>query len=211
MHCENPPCVSVCPKKARISWKDGLVLTDVDLCEGVRVCESACPYGANYFNVDEPKDAQYLDWDNADSKLEGMWPTWSPELSKEYNWDADPEKKANRRIAGSGYRKNTVGKCTFCVHRLEAGNTTTACQQACPAHAITFGDLDDATSEVSKAITAAGSKVFKLKESAGTKPKVVYLGEAPAANAVPVELVPLKKDVQKNGTPELKNGTIPWK
>lgn len=209
-HCENPPCVPACPKKARIQWKDGLVLTDVDLCEGIRACEATCPYGANYFNVDDPKANQYLDWDDANATLEGMWPDWSPELTEEYTNSADAEKK-DRRVAGAGYRKDTVGKCTFCVHRLEAGNTDTACEQACPAHAIIFGDLDDATSDVSKAIAAAGSKVFQLKTSAGTKPKVYYLGKAPDASAVPVEMVPLKKGVQLLGQAPLKNGTIPWK
>lgn len=211
MHCENPPCVEACPVDARVKWKDGLVLTDADNCQGVRACEKACPYGVNYFNVDDPATNQYLDWQADDIKgiLGGMTPNWNPETDATQNWADDPNKK-DRRLAGAGHRQATVGKCTFCVHRLKDGVTETACQQACPTSVITFGDLDDANSDVSMAIAAAGSAVFRLKDGLGTSPKVFYLGEPPAADLHLVEMVPVKEGVQVGGAEALAGGTVPW-
>ena len=212
MHCEDPPCVSACPVDSRIKWKDGLVLTDVDTCQGVRACESACPYGVNYFNTKDPASNQYLDWQTTEIKdiLGGLVPNWNPELEGKQTWTGDAN-KSTRRLAGSGHRKSTVGKCTFCVHRIEKGITQTACQQACPTSAIVFGDLDDANSDVSKAITAAGSSVFRLKTEAKTNPKVYYLGEPPTNDARLVEIVPVEEGVQKEGDSDLGGGTVPWK
>lgn len=213
MHCEDPPCVSACPVDSRVKWKDGIVGTDVDNCEGIRACEVACPYGVNYFNIVDPETNQYLDWQNEEIKtvLGGLTPNWHPELEAKHTWDEDPN-KTERRLAGSGHRINTVGKCTFCVHRLENGLTTTACQKACPMFAISFGDLDDPSSDVSRAIEAAGTDVFVLKPEAGTKPKVFYLGAPPSADARPVEVVPVSEGVQIEGAPSaIAEGKVPWK
>ncbi len=212
MHCENPPCVEACPVDGRVKWKDGLVLTDVDNCEGIRACESACPYGVNYFNIKDPGTNQYLDWQHSEVReiLGGINPSWNPEIDGTQTWDADP-KKTERRLAGGGHREATVGKCTFCVHRLEKGVNVTACQQACPMTAIIFGDLDDPGSAVSKAIAAAGNAVFQLKAEAGTSPKVFYLGAPPSDDARLVEKVPVASNVQLKGAPENAGGTVPWK
>jgi Fe-S-cluster-containing dehydrogenase component len=209
MHCETPACVTACKFDARIQWKDGRVMTDVDNCTGDRKCEDACPYGVNYFNIDDPASNQYLDWNNANSPLGGMYPHWHPNLVEKYKWSADP-KKTDRRLGGAGYRKDTVGKCTFCVHRIEKGITETACQQTCPVGAIIFGDLDDASSDISKAIAAASTK-FQLQVAAGTKPKVHYLNGALPSSAKPIEMAPVKTGVQKKGDPKLGGGTVPWK
>ena len=210
MHCENPPCVTACKFDARIVWKDGRVMTDVDKCTGDRKCEAACPYGVNYFNIDDPAKNQYLDYKNTNSTLGGMFPHWHPNLVKKYTWAADPRVK-DRRVGGAGYRKNTVGKCTFCVHRIENGVKETACQQTCPAGAITFGDLSDASSAVSKAIAAAKTSV-QLKSAAGTKPKVYYLNAAaPATTAKLIEIAPVKKGIQSKGDAKYGGGTVPWK
>jgi len=211
MHCEDPPCVKACPVDARIKWRDGLVETDVDNCQGIRACEVACPYGANYFNIDDPASNQYLDWQNSDIAeiLGGLMPNWNPELEGKQRWEGDPN-KTERRLAGAGHRRNTVGKCTFCLHRLEKGIEETACQQACPVTAIFFGDLDDPNSEVSLAIEAAGTAVFRLKSEANTSPKVFYLGRAPSAWASLVEIVPVAEGVQKLGDPDIGGGIIPW-
>ncbi len=50
MHCENPPCVQVCPTGASYQRADGLVLIDSTKCIGCKFCISACPYGARYFD-----------------------------------------------------------------------------------------------------------------------------------------------------------------
>jgi Fe-S-cluster-containing dehydrogenase component len=63
----------------------------------------------------------------------------------------------------------TVDKCTFCTHR----DGTTACAEACPTGAITFGDLDDPDSAVSRLLRERRAKV--LHPEAGTRPKLFYL------------------------------------
>ena len=65
-----------------------------------------------------------------------------------------------------------VDKCTFCDHRVAAGDTT-ACVSVCPTHALTFGDLHDSESDISKLLATRKYKV--LAEEAGTKPQLYFL------------------------------------
>lgn len=60
-HCENPPCVQVCPVGATYKTPDGVVLIDKNYCIGCRYCVQACPYGARYFN-DETNTADKCTW-----------------------------------------------------------------------------------------------------------------------------------------------------
>ena len=69
-HCENAPCVKVCPVGARFKRDDGLTLTDPDRCIGCRYCELACPYGVNYFNWGEAERTA--------TTATGTIPIWSP-------------------------------------------------------------------------------------------------------------------------------------
>ena len=171
-HCDNAPCVKVCPVGARFKQEDGLVLTDFDRCIGCRYCEVACPYGVNYFNWRDPRDNYYLDW--SDRYLERVTGGAVPPYK---NYDLDqPHGSEGRLVAGGGHYEGVVEKCTFCVHRLEKG-LQPACVANCPVQAFTFGDLDDPTSDVSR--TLQQRPHFRLLEEAGTKPRVYYVGGAP--------------------------------
>ena len=70
-------------------------------------------------------------------------------------------------------RSGAADKCTFCMHRIEAGVTTTSCQEICPTQSIYFGDLNDADSQVSRLL--ATREWYVLKPEAGTEPKHFYL------------------------------------
>lgn len=52
-HCDNPPCVQVCPVGATYKTEDGVILVDYDYCIGCRYCIQGCPYGARYFNTEK--------------------------------------------------------------------------------------------------------------------------------------------------------------
>jgi len=70
-------------------------------------------------------------------------------------------------------RTKTVDKCSFCMHRLEAGLTTTSCVEICPTRSIVFGDMNDPDSDISRALATRDHYV--LMPDAGTEPKHYYL------------------------------------
>ena len=179
-HCDNAPCVKVCPVGARYKRDDGLVATDWGRCIGCRYCEVACPYGVNYFNWKSPKKNYYLDWEEKEvqERTGGSVPPYrNPDLEERYG----PER---RHIAGSGHIKGVIEKCTFCVQRVERG-LNPACVSICPTFALKFGDLDDPNSEVSRILRRR--QHFRLLEEHNTQPRVFYLGTPPSGEAREIE------------------------
>ncbi len=177
MHCDNAPCVKVCPVGARFKREDGLVATDWERCIGCRYCEVACPYGVNYFNWKSPKKNQYLDWDDPDLQAVtngDALPYLNPDLDLAYG----PEQ---RKIAGGGRLKGVIEKCTFCAHRVEDGRLP-ACVETCPVKALLFGDLDDPNSDVAVALKEKSH--FRLLDELGTEPRVYYVGGHPPGTEI---------------------------
>ena len=167
MHCENAPCVKVCPVQATYLDDEGLVRQNYERCIGCRFCTVACPYGVRYFNWYEPE--------------------WSPELARHITPDAVV---GNDSLEGPAVRpRGVVEKCTYCIHRMHKARARAsaegrefrpdeyvpACVQTCTGKARYFGDLDDPESTVS--ILAKSSRAFRLLEDIGTHPKTVYLRE----------------------------------
>ncbi len=167
MHCENPPCIKVCPVQATYKDEEGLVRQNYARCIGCRFCTVACPYAVRYFNWYEPE--------------------WEESLSEHLNPDSI---EGDGDIEGPAIRpKGVVEKCTFCIHRLRkararaeaegrpfrADEYVPACVQTCTGKARFFGDLDDPNSTVS--LLAKSSRAFRLLEEVGTHPKVIYLRE----------------------------------
>ena len=158
MHCDQAPCVTVCPAKATYHREDGIVVQDFRRCIGCRYCIVACPYGVRSFNFKDQIEEEYHRPDlPPDRKVKSMWPF-------------------PHRIQG------VVEKCTFCFHRIDEAiregkkvgeDVVPACVEACPTKARTFGDLDDPNSEVSRLLASRTS--FRLREEMHTHPKVYYL------------------------------------
>ncbi len=171
-HCDNAPCVKVCPTGARFKREDGIVLTDANRCIGCRYCELACPYGVNYYNWQKPSKAYYsesIDWEDPD--IQGITggaipPYKNPDLELRYG-------EEQRKTAGGGHTKGIVEKCTFCVHRVEDGRLP-ACVDTCPVQALRFGDVEDPNSPISEFLRK--SEPWSLLEEAGTEPSVKYVG-----------------------------------
>ena len=138
-HCTDAPCEKVCPTTARHTRaKDGLVLTDYDICIGCRYCQVACPYGVNYFQWGEP--------DVSEGAIAAQ--------SEEMGHDGDHIRDERGRRVDSRAPRGVMSKCTFCPTRQDGymGDDmvgTTACMQACPPGAIQFGDVNDPSSDAS--------------------------------------------------------------
>lgn len=156
MQCDEPPCIPVCPvepTKATYQRPDGVVAIDYERCIGCGACVGACPYDARtldngqFFTDGTPKREAY--------ETVSAW-----EYGRAWKRDgkADPVDKAR--------------KCHFCLHRVEVGMLP-ACVTTCISNAISFGDVNDPSSWVSE--LSRRTNVTRLKEDAGTKPRVFYL------------------------------------
>lgn len=156
-HCDNPPCVRVCPVQATYRSEDGIVGQIYGRCIGCRYCMAGCPYNAKVFNWYEPK--------------------WPGDLAKKANPDVSLRPKGvvekctfcHHRIILAREEARANGR------KLRDGDVTTACAESCPAQAIVFGDLDDRSSRVSQ--LTRSPRAFRVHDDLGTHPKVYYLSE----------------------------------
>jgi len=135
-HCEEPPCVDVCPTGASFKRSDGIVLVNKHTCIGCRYCMMACPYKARSFVHENTSNQK----------------SYSPR------------------------GKGTVESCTFCVHRIDKGKTP-ACVIACHKDgggAMTFGNLKDPTSEISRLLEKLGG--HRIRADLGLNTGIYYQG-----------------------------------
>ena len=153
MHCQEAPCVSVCPVGATYTRDDGLVIMDYEKCIGCRYCEVACPYDARTFN-----------WKQRDSSS-GYQPEWgSAEVARRPRGVAEKCTFCRHRI--------DRGLSQGLIPGIDRA-ATPACVNICPMTARVFGDLKDPNSPVSKVL--AEQPTFRLREDLGTSPNVYYV------------------------------------
>jgi Fe-S-cluster-containing dehydrogenase component len=163
LHCDEPPCVPVCPVNATFKRPDGVVVMDYNRCIGCRYCMNACPYNSRYFDFGF---SNYDDSPEVDGVIFGKQDGGILEDLPSFEYGRTQIRQRERSPIGN------VRKCHFCLHRVEVGELP-ACTTTCIGRATYFGDSNDLESLVSELI--ASPNVMRLREELGTEPKVYYL------------------------------------
>lgn len=185
--CEAAPCETVCPVNATVHTDDGLNAMVYNRCIGTRYCANNCPYTARRFNwFDYNKRNPLIDTRVAGIRVRNLYA--GPLGEKAPSESVALQKNPNVTVRMRG----VIEKCTYCVQRLESAkinqkrlqrdsknfriptdSVKTACQEACPAGAIEFGDLANKDSKVNK--VKASPRNYDLLKYIGTRPRTSYL------------------------------------
>ncbi|MCX6135404.1 MAG: TAT-variant-translocated molybdopterin oxidoreductase [Ignavibacteriales bacterium] len=164
-HCDQAPCENVCPVVATTHSPDGLNQMVYNRCVGTKYCSNNCPYKVRRFN--------FFNW--RDHVADGYYEQQPIGLLH------NPEVTVRSR--------GVMEKCTFCVQRimevrqlaaekgvpLKGSDVKTACQDACPATAIVFGDMSDPKSDVS--VYRSHQLGYHVLEETNARPNVTYLAK----------------------------------
>ncbi len=163
-HCNHAPCETVCPVVATTHSSEGLNMMAYNRCVGTRYCANNCPYKVRRFN----------------------WFKYSDNAKFDFNMNDDLGKMVlNPDVIVRS--RGVMEKCSMCVQRIQYGKLEakkqgrrpkdgeikTACAQTCPTNAITFGDYNDASSELNK--QTKSERMYHLLEEIGVQPSVNYL------------------------------------
>jgi molybdopterin-containing oxidoreductase family iron-sulfur binding subunit len=157
MHCENAPCEYVCPVEATVHSAEGLNDMVYQRCVGTRFCSNNCPYKVRRFN--------YFAF--SDFRTESTRQQYNPDVTVR--------------------SRGVMEKCSYCVQRIRHaeihsqvegrdifdGEILTACQAACPAQAIIFGNMNDRDSKVANG--KQSPLHYGLLEELNTQPRTTYL------------------------------------
>jgi len=199
-HCESAPCESVCPVNATSHDDEGLNVMTYNRCVGTRYCSNNCPYKVRRFNFFDynrrPLDHLYKS--PLVMETDGEWELMRWLKNPDKGNLPEDEWQLARLVKNpdvSVRMRGVMEKCTLCLQRIEQAKIAakvkardsdhirlsekegtvpkTACQQACPAEAIIFGDISDAESSVSKA--KEQDRTYSVLEFLLTKPRCTYL------------------------------------
>ena len=187
-HCESAPCESVCPVNATVHDHEGLNVMAYNRCVGTRYCSNNCAYKVRRFN--------YFDYNKRplDKLDRGPWKTFVTE-----GFADRPEDEVNlvemaKNPDVTVRMRGVMEKCTYCTQKIEAakiaqkikardsgdievpdGTIKAACQEACPADSVSFGNLLDPNSKVS--IAKRSPRNYSVLGFLDTKPRTTYLAK----------------------------------
>ncbi|HEV8540775.1 MAG TPA: 4Fe-4S dicluster domain-containing protein, partial [Verrucomicrobiae bacterium] len=202
-HCEAAPCENVCPVNATTHDEEGLNLMVYNRCVGTRYCSNNCPYKVRRFNffdynkrsLKELKGPFYTT--PLFKKTDGEWDVAKWYKNRDRHWRDEEEWELLKLVKNpevSVRMRGVMEKCTFCIQRIESAKITqkvkagasdnvtvpdgviqSACQQACPADAIVFGNTKDPNSRVSK--LKAQDRNYHVLDFLYTRPRLSYLAK----------------------------------
>jgi len=182
-HCDNAPCENVCPVAATNHSSEGLNQMTYNRCIGTRYCANNCPFKVRRFNWADYTGADSFP-NNRDQQLVGKLDSVIEQMNDDLTrMVLNPDVTVRSR--------GVIEKCSFCVQKLQAakldakkenrmlkdGDAKTACQTACPADAIVFGNAHDKESQLTKIRQENKQRSFHVLEQLHVLPNITYLAK----------------------------------
>jgi molybdopterin-containing oxidoreductase family iron-sulfur binding subunit len=202
VHCENAPCETVCPVNATVHGAEGINYMVYNRCIGTRYCANNCPYKVrrfNFFDYGVKKvNGDYIGKETMESV--GVGPKNVNLIPPRLRERLDEITKLGMNPNVTIRSRGVMEKCNYCIQRINEarieiklknlpgdreqipdGFFQSACQQACPADAITFGDISDTQEKYPEpgGATRTGSRVYNLRENARSYMLLGYLNTRP--------------------------------
>ena len=182
-HCDNAPCENVCPVAATNHSSEGINQMAYNRCIGTRYCAQNCPFKVRRFN--------WSDYTGADSFPNNQDQTIIGKLDNVVHQMNDDLTRMVLNPDVTVRSRGVMEKCTFCFQKLQAaklgakkenrilkdGDAKTACQTACPADAIVFGNAHDKESELTKVRNDNPQRSFYVLEQLHVLPNITYLAK----------------------------------
>ncbi|OYV04980.1 MAG: hydrogenase, partial [Verrucomicrobiales bacterium VVV1] len=202
VQCESAPCETVCPVNATVHTEDGLNAMAYNRCIGTRYCANNCPYKArrfNYFDYNKRNpliahnlykgpfgetqigEAPHLQRNpNVTVRMRGVMEkcTYCVQRLKDAKIRQKSGQKQEALVAGKPSAEMDVSTATL---RVPVDSVKVACQEACPASAISFGNrLDEDASKMVRAMKV--DRNYDLLQYIGTRPRTSYLARVKNPN-----------------------------
>mgnify|MGYP000595467088 FL=1 len=182
-HCDNAPCENVCPVAATNHSAEGVNQMTYNRCIGTRYCANNCPFKVRRFNWADYTGADSFP-NNRDQQMVGKLDPVVEQMNDDLTrMVLNPDVTVRSR--------GVIEKCSFCFQRLQAakleakkqdrpladGDAKTACQTACSANAIVFGNVRDKESEIAQVRANNASRSYYVLEQLHVLPNVSYLAK----------------------------------